>query len=103
MRAVLPVNSRLVNQPQIGLVNERRRLERVVAALSTQIPRGARPQVSMDQTEEIIARLHVSACPRAQQECSRAGFVCDRHLIGPSRLWADEQVKSRQAVSQDIA
>lgn len=67
VRPILPVNPLMVDQPQIGLVNERRRLERVVAPLPAQLACRARPQVSMDQIEQIVARLNVSARPRAQQ------------------------------------
>lgn len=67
VRAALPVNAAMVDEPQIGLVNKRRRLERVVAPLPAQIACRARSQISMDQTEGIVARLNVSECPRAQQ------------------------------------
>ena len=76
----------MIDQPQIRLVNERGRLERVVAPLPTQIACGAHPQISMDQLEEIVACLNVPACPRAKQERSRAGI--SSHLIGPDQtMW----------------
>ena len=49
VRAVLPIDPILVDQPQVGFVNERGRLQGVVAPLPTQIACRARPQVSVNQ------------------------------------------------------
>ena len=65
VRAVLPIDSILVDQPQVGFVNERGRLQGVVAPFPTQIACRARPQISVNQMEEIVARLDVPTSPGA--------------------------------------
>ena len=77
VRAVLPTRPILIDEPEVGFVNERGRLEGVVAPLPAQIGCRAPPQVLVNQLEEIVARLHVATPPGAQQDRPRSG-VADR-------------------------
>src|SRR5688572_2375041 len=53
MRAPLPVLSALVLHAQPGLVDERRRLQRVIAPLLGQVPAGDAAQLAVDEREEL--------------------------------------------------
>ena len=90
MRAVLPTDPILVDQPQIGFVNERGRLQGVVAPLPTQIACRACPQISVHQIEEIVARLNVPTSPGAQQERPRSGFAGWHFLTSPQTMGREE-------------
>jgi hypothetical protein len=67
VRPVLPRDTLLPDQPEIGLVNECCRLKRVIATLLSQV--GGRPptKLRVDEWSELIACAQVAAPPRLQQ------------------------------------
>ncbi len=54
MGAVLPVDFALVNQFQIGFVNQRGRPQSVFAAFAAQIPRGLPVQFRVDERQQRV-------------------------------------------------
>jgi hypothetical protein len=60
MRAVLPRNSCLVNQLQIRFVNERGRLQSVIAAFLAQIIRRHLFQFPVDERQQIVNRRAIA-------------------------------------------
>jgi hypothetical protein len=66
MRAVLPADPFLINQTQVGLVDERSRLQRMVAPLASQAGGRAGPEVPLHEIEQIVSRLQVALSPGLQ-------------------------------------
>src|SRR5262245_4254648 len=63
--AVLPVLSARARESQVGLVEERRRLERVPGAFATHTNGGDPPEFLIELVEELV-RVHLEAwAPRA--------------------------------------
>jgi hypothetical protein len=67
LRAILPVDAALVDESQIHLVHERRRLQRVIATLAAQVRCRAPVQCVVDEGHQPIARLLVAGSPGPQQ------------------------------------
>ena len=67
MRAVLPVDTGDVDQPQVRLVDERGDLQCVPAPLLTHIPPGKSPQFGVHERRELFQRRLVTPAPRFQQ------------------------------------
>src|SRR5215207_6612199 len=67
VRAVLPVHALLVDEPEVRLVDERRRLERVPRVLAPhEVARDA-VQLSLDEREEAFERRPVAVAPCDEQ------------------------------------
>ena len=66
MRPVTPLHALHIHQPQIRLVDEPRRAERVAGAFSTQPYLGEPPQLLVDDGEHAIHRLGISFPPAAE-------------------------------------
>jgi hypothetical protein len=64
---MLPDDVLLALEAQIRLVPQRRRLQRVVAALSAQMHRGASSELLVDDRYHAIGRSRFASRPRAQQ------------------------------------
>ena len=58
----------LIDQAQVGFVDERRRLERVVSTLSSQMCGRAAAKLVVDEWDELIARAPIAGAPRVEQE-----------------------------------
>ena len=67
MRAILPVNRPLPNELEIGLVDERRGLQRVIAPLARQVPRSQRVQFGVDKRDQPVERLRTAVLPLLKQ------------------------------------
>jgi hypothetical protein len=63
MRAVLPVHILLIDQTQIGFVNQRCRLQRVAGSFAAKIPSRQPMQFLINQRQQFIARGFVAAVP----------------------------------------
>ena len=70
--AVLPGDAVLAGQAHERLVDQRRRLQRVIHALVPQVAGGAVPQLVVDQRHQLVAGAHVTAGPGLQQLADRA-------------------------------
>ena len=66
MRAVSPARPLLVDQADIGLVDERRRLERVPGALASQLRARQPAQLLVDERHELLARRLTTLAPLEQ-------------------------------------
>ena len=67
VRAVLPVHLPLIHQLQINLVDQRRRLQRVIGALVFQAARRQPPQFIIDDGHQFIQRRRLAALPGKQE------------------------------------
>jgi hypothetical protein len=72
MQAALPLHTSLACEAQKSLVNQRRRLERVVLALATKVFCGAAPQFVVDQQQQLVLRWSATRRPCLKQP----GHVC---------------------------
>jgi hypothetical protein len=79
VQAVPPIHP-LADQPQIGLVNQRRRLKGMAGALATQIRRRLPPEFLIHQRQKIVLRARVAVRPGMEQRrhlsCSIAHVGC---------------------------
>jgi hypothetical protein len=67
MRAVLPLDPTLIDETQVGFVDERRDLQGVCAILATHRPRGLPVQLVVNTTQQTLADLFVPIPPREEQ------------------------------------
>src|SRR5262249_24581897 len=65
----------LVDEPEVGLVDQRRRLERVVGRLPAHHPRGDPVELVVDDREQLVAGSRVA---RAQAREETRGLTCVR-------------------------
>ena len=72
MRAVLPPNLPHLDESQVCLVDERRRLQRVTAPLTPNVTRGQPAQLLVDERQERLERAGVALIPGEEQR-RRAG------------------------------
>ena len=63
---ILPVDLALIDEPQVDLVNERRRLQRVVSPLAPKLARGRPAELGVDEREQQIERSPIAATPIAE-------------------------------------
>jgi hypothetical protein len=78
VRAALPVGVRLVDQLQVDLVDERRRLQGVAGTLATHVAPGQPAQLGLDEGDELVERGPVPVAPVEEQ-------LADGLLIGRGR------------------
>jgi hypothetical protein len=57
VRTALPVNLSLPQQPQIGFVHQRGRLECVALAVMTKLACGALPELTVDERQQLLLRV----------------------------------------------
>ena len=67
MRAVLPPDLVRVDEPHVGLVDERRGLERVAGALAPHVAAREAAHLVVDERDEGVERLPVACPPGLQQ------------------------------------
>lgn len=96
--AALPIDPLLIDQPQVGFVNQGGRLQRVVTPFAPQAGRRPGPEIPMHEREQVVPRLNVAASPGLQQEGPGAG-VGTRHVVISAGLCRREagQVKPVEA------
>jgi hypothetical protein len=73
--AILPRQPILPREPQVGFMNQRRRLKGVILPLLPEVRAGSSPKLAVNQRDQIIARLDVSPSPGLQQPTNVAGFA----------------------------
>ena len=66
LRATLPGDAILACQPEVRLVHQCGGLQRVVWPFAAKVRRGSPPQFTVDEWEQAVARLEISAAPRPQ-------------------------------------
>jgi hypothetical protein len=67
MRAILPPHLARINQPQIGLVDQRRGLQRVARLLAVHVVSGQSAQLFINQRHELLQRQLIASAPGQQQ------------------------------------
>ena len=67
MRAVLPLHLLHVDQPQIRLVDERRRLQGMAAPLTLHVARGNAAQLRVDERQQRVERVGLAPVPGQEQ------------------------------------
>ena len=67
MRAILPPNLLHFDEPQIGLVDERRCLKRVPCALLLHVMPGQPPQLLIDKRQQRVERTRFASIPGQEQ------------------------------------
>ena len=67
LTAVLPRRAALVDEFQVRLVHERRRLQRVIPPFPAHVGARAPPQISIDERQKLLECSLVAAGPRVQQ------------------------------------
>jgi len=80
MRAALPVDPSLARELEIGLVDERGGLERVIVPLPRQIPRRERVELGVHERDQALEGVGAAALPFPQQASD----------IGPARAFLHE-------------
>jgi hypothetical protein len=76
VRAVVPRGAALVDEAEIELVHQRRRLQGVAGALGVQVPLRDRAQRIVDEAEELVA-------------CFLAPFIPLTEKLGDFGHWTD--------------
>src|SRR5207249_11599028 len=76
----LPVHVRLTDQANIGLVDQGRSLQRVIGPLLTEIPRGQRMQLPINQRKDSGLDFSITLLPLGEKEaqfrrCWRSAHV----------------------------
>ena len=67
VRPVPPIDLPLIYQPQVGLMNQRRGLERVSGAFMTQLPSSDATQLRIDQWQQPVEGLSIAPTPIIEQ------------------------------------
>src|SRR6478736_3873197 len=67
MRAILPVDLSLMDEPDEHFVHKSCRLQGVVSALAAKLARRNAPEFRIDERQELVERSPVAATPIAQQ------------------------------------
>jgi hypothetical protein len=67
VRAVLPGDALLANQPEVRLVDQGGWLQRVIRAFATKIRGGSPLEIFVDEWQQLVARREVAVSPRPQQ------------------------------------
>jgi hypothetical protein len=82
--AILPGNPLLTDQPEIHLVNQGGRLQRVVPTLVAKIATRSPSELSIDERQEVVTRLEVTPTPGPNKVAGRAGPLS--HQLSDLRL-----------------
>jgi len=67
MRAILPIALALIDEPDVRLVNEGRRLQGVVGPLVPKLARGNAVELRIDEWQQLIEGSPVASTPVAEQ------------------------------------
>lgn len=79
LRAVLPGNALLIDEPEVQLVDESRGYQRVLPPFAPQMPGGDATQLGIDQREQRVSRRRVALRPAEQQA---SDVLCRRQRLG---------------------
>jgi hypothetical protein len=82
LRAILPVDALLVDQPQVGFVDERGRLEGMVRALPSQVAGGDPAKLVVDERQHPLAGVLVAVGRVEQQLRGTHGTRFFMHGLG---------------------
>ena len=80
--AVLPVHALVVDEPHVGFVDERRRLQAVAGALTSQAAPGETAKLVVDDRRQLGERALVPVAPRTEKRAD----VGDRFTKAPALM-----------------
>ena len=80
VRTALPRHTLRADQSHVRLVDERRRLQSVIAAFPPKIGAGAAPELAIDKRHQVVARLQIPASPGPKQPGHGSAVICLTHL-----------------------
>ena len=80
MRAILPIDQALVDESDVGLMDQGRRLQGVVGALAPKLARGHPAELRVDEWQQLGERSPVATTPIAEESRD----VMRRHHEAPS-------------------
>ena len=98
VRAAPPVDVPLFDEAQVGLVHERRRLQRVPGALEAKPAGGDPAQFGVDQRQQAIEGVPIALTPAVEQ---RGDLVWRGHDVGEALK--DQQDRGSMPESQAAA
>ena len=90
MGAVLPDDAVLLEQAEVGLVDEGGGLQGVAATLAAEVTRGAAPQVVVDERHQPLLGTAVALTPEAQEFGDALGR-CGHESLHPGFAKRDGQ------------
>jgi hypothetical protein len=67
MRSILPIALALVDEPDVRLMNQSRRLQGVVGTLAAKLTRGNAPELRIDEWQQLTKSSPVAPTPVAEQ------------------------------------
>src|SRR5262245_56500842 len=73
MCSILPTHMALVDEPKVDLMDERRRLKRVVYALTSKLAGRDAPELVIDERQQLFERSGVASTPVGQQRRDAPG------------------------------
>jgi hypothetical protein len=80
LRAILPLHLPDIHQPQVHLVDERRRLQRVSVTLARHVAARETPQLAENDGQELVEGRIVALVPGEQESCD---LRLSHHRTGP--------------------
>src|SRR4029450_6157906 len=83
VRSIGPGDARLVDEPEVRLVNERSGVERVALVLATQLARRDRAKLVVNEVEQPVERLLFARTP-GEEETGDVGIAMHRERLGES-------------------
>src|SRR5206468_11193692 len=87
VRAVLPLNPLHFNKPQICLVDECGRLQRVTAPLMEQVTRGKAAQLVVDERQQRVERVRFTPVPGQEQRRRVRTWLGNALILSPLEGW----------------
>jgi hypothetical protein len=73
MRSIVPIDLALADEPHVHLMNQCRRLQRVVGPLVPELPRRHAPELGVDHGQQFGERGPATPTPLAEQRRDVAG------------------------------
>src|SRR6185503_16329090 len=73
MRPVLPLNPGEINQPHIGLIDQRGGLQAVTVTLTSEVPAREAPELVVDDGGQAVEGFRIPAAPGVEQTADVAG------------------------------
>jgi hypothetical protein len=67
MRAILPPEALCARQPNECFVDQRRRLESVIAPFAGHIAPSQSPELGLDERQQVLERLRIAVAPGSKQ------------------------------------
>jgi len=87
MRAILPLHAAGIDQPQIRLVDERCRLQRMAGPFVRHVPAGDAAELAVHEGRQFLERSVIPLCPADEQARDVMGGRRRQNTLPRSRPW----------------